>query len=135
MVQHAIGGETVTTTVEGRERYPVSVRLMADFRSDLEALGRLPVAAADGRQQIPLEQLATIDNVAGPSMIRNEDGLLTGYVYVDLADRDPGTYVAEARRAGHSSPPGTLRGAQHEGARPRWHFCRSRFSSVMQTQS
>jgi Cu(I)/Ag(I) efflux system membrane protein CusA/SilA len=71
---------------------------MSDFRSDLQALARLPVPASDGRRQIPLAQLATIDTVKGPSMIRNEDGLLTGYVYIDLADRDPSTYVAEARR-------------------------------------
>jgi Cu(I)/Ag(I) efflux system membrane protein CusA/SilA len=98
VVQNAIGGENVTTTIEGRERYPVNVRLMSDFRTDLQALGRLPVAASDGQRQIPLAQLATIGTVNGPSMIRNEDGLLTGYVYVDLADRDPSTYVADARR-------------------------------------
>jgi len=98
VVQNAIGGENVTTTIEGRERYPVNVRFMSDFRTDLRALGELPVSAADGQRQIPLAQLATIGAVNGPSMIRNENGLLTGYVYVDLADRDPGTYVADARR-------------------------------------
>ena len=98
VVQNAIGGENVTTTIEGRERYPVNVRVMPDFRSDLQALGRLPVPVADGQRQIPLAQLATIGAVNGPSMIRNEDGLLTGYVYVDLADRDPSSYVADARR-------------------------------------
>jgi Cu(I)/Ag(I) efflux system membrane protein CusA/SilA len=97
VVQNAIGGENITTTFEGRERYPVNVRFMSDFRSDPDALARLPVAAPDGRQ-IPLARLATVGATAGPSMIRNEDGLLTGYVYVDLADRDPNTYVAEARR-------------------------------------
>jgi Cu(I)/Ag(I) efflux system membrane protein CusA/SilA len=98
IVQNAIGGENVTTTIAGRERYPVNVRVMADFRTDLEALGRLPVSAADGQRQVALAQLASIRTVTGPSMIRNEDGLLTGYVYVDLTDRDPSTYVAEARR-------------------------------------
>jgi Cu(I)/Ag(I) efflux system membrane protein CusA/SilA len=98
VVQNAIGGENVTTTIEGRERYPVNVRVMPDFRSDLQALGRLPVPVSDGQRQIPLAQLATIGAVNGPSMIRNEDGLLTGYVYVDLADRDPSSYVADARR-------------------------------------
>ncbi|HXI29798.1 MAG TPA: efflux RND transporter permease subunit, partial [Vicinamibacterales bacterium] len=97
VVQNAIGGENVTTTVEGRERYPVNVRYMADFRSDLAALGRVPVAAG-GDRQIPLAQLATIASTAGPSMIRNEDGLLTGYVYVDLGERDPAAFVEEARR-------------------------------------
>jgi Cu(I)/Ag(I) efflux system membrane protein CusA/SilA len=98
VVQNAIGGENVTTTVEGRERYPVNVRYTADFRNDLNALGRMPVAAADGQRQIALSQLATITPITGPSMIRNEDGLLTGYVFVDVADRDPSSYVAEARR-------------------------------------
>ena len=95
-VQNAIGGENVTTTVEGRERYPVNVRYMRDFRSDFGALGRVLVAASGGQRQIPLAQLAAIKTVSGPAMIRNEDGLLTGYVYVDLAGRDPGSYVAEA---------------------------------------
>jgi copper/silver efflux system protein len=98
IVQNAIGGENVTTTIEGRERYPVNVRFMSDFRSDVQALGQLPVPASDGRRQIPLNHLATIGAATGPAMIRNEDGLLTGYVYVDLSDRDPSTYVAEARR-------------------------------------
>jgi Cu(I)/Ag(I) efflux system membrane protein CusA/SilA len=97
-VQTAIGGENVTTTVEGRERYPVNVRYMRDFRADLEALGRVLVSASDGRRQIPLSQLAAIKTVSGPSMIRNEDGLLTGYVYVNLAGRDPSGYVEEASR-------------------------------------
>jgi Cu(I)/Ag(I) efflux system membrane protein CusA/SilA len=98
VVQNAIGGENVTTTIEGRERYPVNVRYMADFRTDLQALGRLPVPASDGERHIPLAQLATIAQLAGPSMIRNEDGLITGYVYVDLAGRDPESYVTEARQ-------------------------------------
>ena len=97
-VQNAIGGENVTTTVEGRERYPVNVRYMRDFRADLGALGRVLVSASGGQRQIPLGQLATIKTVSGPSMIRNEDGLLTGYVYVDLAGRDPSGYVEEAGR-------------------------------------
>ena len=88
-VENAIGGENVTTTVEGRERYPVNVRYMRDFRSDLGALGRVLVAASGGQKQIPLSELAVIKPVSGPSMIRNEDGLLTGYVYVDVAGRDP----------------------------------------------
>jgi copper/silver efflux system protein len=98
VVQNAIGGENVTTTVEGRERYPVNVRYMRDFRSDVGTLGRVLVAASGGQRQIPLSQLATIKPVTGPSMIRNEDGLLTGYVYVDLAGRDPSGYVDEAGR-------------------------------------
>jgi Cu(I)/Ag(I) efflux system membrane protein CusA/SilA len=98
VVQNAIGGENVTTTFAGRERYPVNVRYMPDFRSDVKSLGRLPVAVADGAGQIPLAQLATVSQLTGPSMIRNEDGLITGYVYVDLAGRDPAGYVEEARQ-------------------------------------
>jgi len=95
-VQNAIGGENVTTTVEGRARYPVNVRYMRDFRSDLESLGRVLVPAGEGRQ-IPLSDLAEIKPASGPGMIRDEGGMLTGYVYVDVANRDPGGYVREAR--------------------------------------
>jgi Cu(I)/Ag(I) efflux system membrane protein CusA/SilA len=95
-VQNAIGGENVTTTVEGRERYPVNVRYLRDFRGDPGALGKVLVAAG-GQRQIPLAELATLKPSTGPSMIRNENGLLTGYVYVDLAGRDPQGYIEEAR--------------------------------------
>ena len=97
VVAKAIGGENVTTTVEGRERYPVNVRYMRDFRADLGALGRVLVPAG-GQRQIPLSQLAAIRVTSGPSMIRNEDGLLTGYVYVDVAGRDQSGYIEEAGR-------------------------------------
>jgi Cu(I)/Ag(I) efflux system membrane protein CusA/SilA len=109
VVQNAIGGETVTTTVEGRERYPVNVRFMPDFRSELGELDRLPVPTAGGRRHIPLAQLASITPATGPAMIRNENGLLTGYVYVDLADRDARSYVEEAQQllaAKLALPPG-----------------------------
>ncbi|OGP73552.1 MAG: cation transporter [Deltaproteobacteria bacterium RBG_16_49_23] len=96
VIQRAIGGENVTTTVEGRERYPVNVRYMRDFRADLGALGRVLVSASDGQKQIPLSQLAAIKVSSGPSMIRNEDGLLTGYVYVDVSGRDENGYIEEA---------------------------------------
>jgi copper/silver efflux system protein len=96
VVQSAIGGENVTTTVEGRERYTVNVRYQRDFRSDFSALERILVPAADGKRQIPLGQLASIKVASGPAMIRNEDGLLTGYVYIDIAGRDPNGYVEEA---------------------------------------
>jgi Cu(I)/Ag(I) efflux system membrane protein CusA/SilA len=102
-VQQAIGGENVTTTVEGRERYPVNVRYMRDFRSDLGALGKVLIAADGGKRHIPLAELATVKAATGPSMIRNEDGLLTGYVYVDLAGRDPESYIAEANTLLHDT--------------------------------
>lgn len=96
VVQNAIGGENVTTTVEGRERYTVNVRYQRDFRSDFSALERILVPAADGKRQIPLGQLASVKVASGPAMIRNEDGLLTGYVYIDIAGRDPNGYVKDA---------------------------------------
>ncbi len=96
VVQNAIGGENVTTTVEGRERYPVNVRYMRDFRSDFDSLSRVLVPASGGQRQIPLSQLANIKVATGPAMIRNEDGLLTGYVFVDVDGRDLASYVEEA---------------------------------------
>jgi copper/silver efflux system protein len=92
----AVGGENVSTAIEGRERYPINVRYKRDFRSDLDALGKVLVPAS-GDKQIPISELATLRMLNGPAMIRNEDGLLTGYVFVDLADRSPGDYVAQAR--------------------------------------
>ena len=97
VIMSAIGGENVTSTVEGRERYPVNVRYSREFRDDLEKLKRVLVPTAAG-QHIPLVQLADIRMVSGPSMIRDENGLLAGYVYVDMAGRDIGGYVAEAKR-------------------------------------
>ena len=93
----AIGGENITTTVEGRERYSVNVRYPRDLRSNIETLKRVLVATPSG-QQIPLAQIADIVMRSGPGMIRNEKGLLAGYVYVDVAGRDIGTYVDEAKR-------------------------------------
>ena len=98
VVTSAIGGENVTTTIEGRERYPVNVRYMRDYRSDPEALARILVPSADGQTETPLAQLAEIRMVSGPSMLRDENGMLNGYVYVDVADRDVGGYVSEAKR-------------------------------------
>jgi len=96
VVQSAIGGENVSTTIQGRARYPVNVRYMRDFRSDLGELGRVLVPVMGGQKHVPLAQLATISAATGPSMIRDENGLLTGYVYVDITGRDPAGYVEEA---------------------------------------
>ena len=98
VVMSAIGGDTVTTTVEGRERYAVNVRYFRDYRSDLDQLRRVMVPVMDGKMQIPVGQLAEVRLVSGPAMLRNENGLLTGYVYVDVAGRDIGSYVTEAKR-------------------------------------
>ena len=94
-LDNAIGGDNVSTVYEGTERYPVNVRYMRDFRSSVDALGHVLVSAG-GAHQAPLSDLATIQVRSGPAMIRDENGFLTGYVYVDLADRDPGSYIAEA---------------------------------------
>ena len=97
VVTSAIGGENVTTTIEGRERYPVNVRYLRDFRSDPAALGRVLVPAMGG-QQIPVAALGEVKLTEGPSMYREENGLLSGYVYVDVAGRDLGSYVEEAKQ-------------------------------------
>jgi Cu(I)/Ag(I) efflux system membrane protein CusA/SilA len=104
----AVGGETVTTTIEGRERYGVSVRYAREFRDDLPKLKRVLVTTMSGAQ-VPLGQLAEFRLVAGPAMIRDEDGQLAGYVYVDIEGRDVGGYVKAAKKhvdAGLSLPPG-----------------------------
>jgi copper/silver efflux system protein len=98
VIMSAVGGDTVTTTVEGRERYGVNVRYFRDYRSDLDRLRRVVVPAMDGRMQIPIGQLATVKLASGPAMLRDENGMLNGYVYVDVAGRDIGSYVTEAKR-------------------------------------
>jgi Cu(I)/Ag(I) efflux system membrane protein CusA/SilA len=97
VIVSAIGGENVTTTIEGRERYPVNVRYPRELRDDIGKLQRVLVAVP-GDGQIPLGQLADIKVVSGPSMLREENGFLAGYVYVDIAGRDIGTYVEQAKR-------------------------------------
>ena len=98
VVMNAIGGENVTTTIEGRERYPVNVRYLRDLRSDMNKLERVLVPVMGGQTQIPVSQLASVELAAGPSMIRDENGLLNGYVYVDITGRDVGGYVQEAKK-------------------------------------
>lgn len=92
----AVGGEPLTTTIEGRERYSVSVRYGREFRNDIESLKKVLVPASE-TLHIPLEQLADIELKQGPGMIRDENGLLSGYVYVDIAGIDVGTYVKKAK--------------------------------------
>jgi copper/silver efflux system protein len=93
----AIGGENIATTIEGRERYPINVRYPRELRDDIERLRRVLVPTPTG-SQIPLEQLAAIRITEGPAMLRDENGFLAGYVYVDVAGRDIGSYVDEARQ-------------------------------------
>ena len=98
VIMSAIGGENVTTTIEGRERYSVNVRYMRDYRSDPDKLGRVLVPTMDGQTQVPIAQLAQVQVVSGPAMLRDENGMLNGYVYVDVAGRDIGSYVEEAKK-------------------------------------
>ncbi|MFH1058758.1 MAG: efflux RND transporter permease subunit [Pseudomonadota bacterium] len=119
VIQTALGGMTITRTVEGRERYTVNLRAYRELRDDLDKLRHIlvPVAAGSGAAaggggmggaaagssggalaQVPLGQVSDISLNTGPAMIRDENGMLTGYVYVDVAGRDIGGYVEEAKR-------------------------------------
>jgi Cu(I)/Ag(I) efflux system membrane protein CusA/SilA len=125
VIQSAVGGMNLTTTVEGRERYPVNVRYSRDFRSDVESIKRIPVPVMMGNTpepgtmragafgmvglipafvrspqavQVPLGELADIRIVRGPTLVKSEEGLLTSYVYIDFAGRDIGGYVEEAKQ-------------------------------------
>ncbi len=107
-VTSGIGGETVTENIEGRERYPVNVRYSRDFRDNVEELGRVLIATPTGAQ-IPISEVAKISFSRGPSMIRDEDGALTGYVYIDLNTKDYGGFVTSANnlfRQKLTLPPG-----------------------------
>ena len=98
VIQSALGGENVTQTVEGRERYPVNVRYGREFRDTLPALERVLVRTPTGAN-VPLGQLAEVSLTTGPAMIRDEDAQLAGYVYVDTATQDIGGYVDTAKAA------------------------------------
>ncbi len=97
IIESAIGGESITTTVEGRERYPVSVRYARELRDDPERLKKVLIPTINGAQ-VPLGQLAELRLTTGPAMIRDEDAQLAGYVFVDMAGRDIGSYVEEAKK-------------------------------------
>ena len=114
VIQTAIGGMNLTTTIEGRARYPVNIRYPRDLRSDLDKLKRIlvPVMSANSSNapaaagmtasanilQVPLGELADFRIIRGPTAIKSEEGLLTSYVYIDLAGRDVGSYVEDARK-------------------------------------
>ena len=98
VIMSAVGGENVTTTIEGRARFPVNVRYPRELRDDIETLQGVLVMTPAGAQ-IPLAQVAKVESVIGPSMIRNENGLLAGYVYVDTGVSDIGGYVERAKPA------------------------------------
>jgi copper/silver efflux system protein len=94
-VSSGIGGEIVTENIEGRERYPVNVRYNRDFRDNVDELRRVLIATPSGAQ-IPIEQITRISFSRGPAMLRDEDGALTGYVYIDLNSKDYGGFVKAA---------------------------------------
>ena len=124
VIMSAVGGENISTTVEGRERYTINLRYPRDLRQDLDQLQRVLVTArssgsasepdamattaktdnpdGDGGGmraiQVPMIELADIKLVNGPSMIRDENGMMAGYVFVDIAGRDIGSYVEEAKK-------------------------------------
>ncbi|MCH8812555.1 MAG: efflux RND transporter permease subunit, partial [Gemmatimonadetes bacterium] len=97
VIATALGGRNVTTMVEGRERYPVQVRYARELRDDPSRLSQVLVATPAG-PQVPLTQLAEVSFSAGPPVIKSENGQLVGMVFIDVRDRDVGSYVAEARR-------------------------------------
>jgi Cu(I)/Ag(I) efflux system membrane protein CusA/SilA len=111
VIQSAVGGMNISRTVEGRERYPINVRYPRELRDDVDKLKRIQVPARMGgakmvpggasgsaMAQIPLAQLADIRVTTGPTMIRDEDAMLAGYVFIDVTARDIGGYVEEAKR-------------------------------------
>jgi Cu(I)/Ag(I) efflux system membrane protein CusA/SilA len=98
-VQTALGGERVTTTVEGRERFSVNVRYPRGLRDDPESIGREVLVNASDGTAIPLGQVASISITQGPPSIRTENAQLADYIYVDMHDRDIGSYVADAQKA------------------------------------
>jgi copper/silver efflux system protein len=98
-VSSALGGETITTTVEGRERYGVNLRYPRDLRSDPQSIAREVLVAMPGGGTVPLGEVAAINLTRGPTTIRTENGQLAVYIFVDIRDRDLGGYVADAKAA------------------------------------
>jgi copper/silver efflux system protein len=96
-ITSGIGGDNIVENVEGRERYPINIRYAPDFRDDLDKLRRV-VIATPSNAQVPLGELAKVSFSRGPTMIRDEDAALTGYVYLDLNTRDYGGFVDKASK-------------------------------------
>src|SRR5438874_1026247 len=108
IIESAIGGKNITTTVEGRERYPVNARYARDFRQDIDALKRVLVATPTGAQ-VPIDLLADIRYKTGPPSVRSENGKLVGFVFVDITTSDIDGYVRKASQQlshGIQYPPG-----------------------------
>jgi copper/silver efflux system protein len=98
VVRTAIGGMTITESVEGLERYPVNLRYPRDYRGSIDELRALPIVTPSGAQ-IPLSRIAEIGVSDGPGVIRSENARLNGWIYIDIADVDIGSYVADAQAA------------------------------------
>lgn len=98
VIMSAIGGENISTAIEGRKRYQINVRYMRELRDDIPELSRVLVQTSSGAQ-IPISQIADIHFSYGPSMIRDENGMIASYVFVDISDRDIGGYISEAKEA------------------------------------
>jgi len=96
VIQTAIGGMNITTTIEGRERYPINLRYSRDLRDDINKLQRVLISTSQGHQ-IPMAQVAKIVIKKGPSMIKSENARLNAWIYIDLKDIDIGTYVENAK--------------------------------------
>ncbi|MBI1866770.1 MAG: efflux RND transporter permease subunit [Methylocystis sp.] len=110
VVATALGGETITTTVEGRERYGVNIRYPRDLRSDPQSIARDVLVAVPGGGTVPLGEVATIALGRGPTTVRTGNGQLAVYLFVDIRDRDLGSYVADAKAAVAANiqfPPGS----------------------------
>jgi Cu(I)/Ag(I) efflux system membrane protein CusA/SilA len=110
VVSSALGGETITTTVEGRERYGVNLRYPRDLRSDPQSIAREVLVSMPSGGTVPLGEVAAIKLTRGPTTIRTENGRLAVYIFVDIRDRDLGGYVADAKAAVAANvrfPPGT----------------------------
>jgi Cu(I)/Ag(I) efflux system membrane protein CusA/SilA len=96
-VSSGIGGQNIAENIEGRERYPINVRYQRDFRDNVDKMRGVLIGTPSGAQ-IPLGQVAHISFTHGPAMIRDEDGALTGYIYIDLKNSDYGGFVAETNK-------------------------------------
>ena len=97
-IETAIGGKNITTTIEGRQRFPVRVRYARDFRENPQQLGEVLVTSSNGAQ-VPLDKVVTLKTVMGPSMISSENGLLRGAVLLNVRGRDVGGFVEQAQKA------------------------------------
>jgi Cu(I)/Ag(I) efflux system membrane protein CusA/SilA len=132
IVASAVGGMNLTEIVEGRERYPVNLRYTPETRDSVEKLKRLPLVTDYRGTEVPLEDIAHIEIVDGPDMIRTEDAQLNGWVYVDVKGQSIGSYVTEAKQAVAQQvklPPGYS--LTWSGAYERWEKAKERLWLVV----